>query len=51
MKALKRIEGLENQALENYQQKMIDFKNEQDSKLMKKVLELESKIPEHQSLE
>ena len=46
MTALKRIESLESKALDNYQQKMLDFKNEQDEKLLKKVLELEQRIPD-----
>ena len=41
MKALKRIETLEDQALNNYQQKMIDQKLVQDQHVIRKVEELE----------
>ena len=44
MTALKRIETLEDGALNKYQQKMIDEKGQQDTKILLKMEELEKKI-------
>ena len=44
MTALKRIETLEDGALNKYQQKMIDEKGSQDTKILLRMEELEKKI-------